>query len=68
MDNAILQPPPVISSYSIARDRFRRNFRPPHRYGKIDLVVYGLNAAEGVEFNEKSYIKAFCNVDSVLGA
>lgn len=55
IDNAILLASPVVLLYSIAKDNPIRNIRPPHRYGKADLVVYTLTMVEGVESSEKTF-------------
>ena len=39
--------------YSIAKHRPRRDIRPPQRYGEAGLVVYALNMAKGINFNEE---------------
>ena len=46
--------------YSIAKDRPRRDIRPPQRYGEADLVAYVLNVAEEIDSNEEptSYSEA----------
>ncbi|KAK3014885.1 hypothetical protein RJ639_008457 [Escallonia herrerae] len=35
--------------YNIARNRSRREIRPPRKYGYADMVAYALNVAESIE-------------------
>lgn len=42
--------------YSIAKDRSRRDIRPPQRYGEASLVAYTLDVVEGIDSSEKHYI------------
>ncbi|GAU10233.1 hypothetical protein TSUD_417410 [Trifolium subterraneum] len=47
------------SGYQLARDRERRDIRPPNRYGYADLICYALNEAEEVQDSEpKNFRKA----------
>ena len=41
--------------YSIAKDRPRRDIRPPQRYREADLVAYALNVAEEIDSNEETH-------------
>lgn len=63
MGNSVLPPPPVMPSYSIAKDRPIRNIRPPHKYKEPNLVAYALSVVEDVESSKE----IFCGVDSILG-
>ena len=55
---------PSQPQYSIARDRPRREVRPPQRFAEADLVAYALNVAEDVDFNqEPSTYKEAVNCD-----
>ena len=38
--------------YHLARDRKRRQIKPPERYGYADLTCYALNAAEELQDSE----------------
>jgi hypothetical protein len=40
--------------YSIAKDRPRREIRPPQKYAYADMVAYALSIAETVEYEEPS--------------
>ena len=51
--DAVSSPPPVPPQYFIAKDKPRRNVRPPQRYGEADLVAYALNGAEGIDSSEE---------------
>ena len=42
-----------MQRYSIARDRESRTIKPPHQYGKADLVAYALSVADNIESSEK---------------
>ena len=65
-NDAVSSSPPVIPQYSIARDRPRRDVRPPQRYGEAELVAYALNVAEGIDSSEEpsSYSEAISCDDS----
>ena len=61
------QSPPLASpQYSIAKDRPRRDIRPPQRYAEADLVAYALNVAEGIDSSEEpsTYAEAVSCDDS----
>ena len=53
-------PPPAPPQYSIAKDKLRRDIKPPQRYAEADLVTYALNVAEGIDSNAEpsTYSKA----------
>lgn len=65
MDNRILMDPVDISqqqrkdldSYNLARDRQRRQIKPPEKYGQADLAWYALNTAEKLDHKEPSSFK-----------
>lgn len=42
MINVALPPSPMVSLYSVVRDRLRRDIRPPKMDGEADFVVYAL--------------------------
>ena len=44
-------PPLAPPQYSIAKDKPRRDIKPPQRYVEADLVAYALNVAEGIDSN-----------------
>ncbi|KAG8488139.1 hypothetical protein CXB51_018349 [Gossypium anomalum] len=52
--------------YSIAKNRTRREIRPPKKYVEADLVAYALNVAEDINVNQESsnYSKAISYEDS----
>ncbi|KAG8496765.1 hypothetical protein CXB51_007998 [Gossypium anomalum] len=39
--------------YSIAKNRTRREIKPPKKYAKADLVAYALNVAEDIDANHE---------------
>ncbi|KAG8472856.1 hypothetical protein CXB51_034830 [Gossypium anomalum] len=41
--------------YSIAKNRTRREIKPPKKYAEADLVAYALNVAEDIDANQKPY-------------
>ncbi|KAG8481449.1 hypothetical protein CXB51_026307 [Gossypium anomalum] len=45
----------VVSSpqYSIAKNRTRREIKPPKKYAEADLVTYALNVAEDIDANQE---------------
>ena len=50
---------PEVSGYLLARDRTRRNVRPPSRYEDANLVAYALSVSEDIEPEEpKSFAEA----------
>lgn len=57
----------VLSSYSIIRDKSRRDIRPLQKFRKANLVTYVLNVIEDIESNKESSIEAVCFGDSVIG-
>ena len=46
--------------YSIAKNRTRREIKPPKKYAEADLVAYALNVAEDIDANQEpsNYSKA----------
>ncbi|KAG8478601.1 hypothetical protein CXB51_028410 [Gossypium anomalum] len=52
--------------YSIAKNRTRREIKPPKKYAEADLVAYALNVAEDIDTNQKpsNYSKAVSYEDS----
>ena len=58
---------PSVGRYNVARDRQRREVRPPIRYGYFDLVSYALLSAEETAGDEPlSYEEAMRLKDSKL--
>lgn len=54
----------INRSYKLARDREKRQIRPPKRYAEADMVFYALSIAEQVEHAEPtSYKEAMKNKD-----
>ncbi|KAG8474425.1 hypothetical protein CXB51_033824 [Gossypium anomalum] len=52
--------------YSIAKNKTRREIRPPKKYAKIDLVSYALNVTEDIDANQEpsNYSEAISCEDS----
>ncbi|KAG8488507.1 hypothetical protein CXB51_016436 [Gossypium anomalum] len=52
--------------YSIAKNRTRREIKPPKKYAEADLVAYALNVAEDIDANQEpsNYSKAVSCEDS----
>ncbi|KAG8483857.1 hypothetical protein CXB51_023418 [Gossypium anomalum] len=52
--------------YSIAKDRTRREIKPPKKYAEADLVSYALNVAEDIDANQElsNYSEAISYEDS----
>ncbi|KAG8498449.1 hypothetical protein CXB51_004962 [Gossypium anomalum] len=52
--------------YSIAKNRTRREIKPPKKYAKADLVAYALNVAKDIDANRKpsNYSEAISCEDS----
>ncbi|KAG8499112.1 hypothetical protein CXB51_005523 [Gossypium anomalum] len=52
--------------YSIAKNRTRREIKPPKKYAEADLVAYALNVAEDIDANQEpsNYSKAISCEDS----
>ncbi|KAG8479428.1 hypothetical protein CXB51_029898 [Gossypium anomalum] len=52
--------------YSIAKNRTRREIKPPKKYAKSDLVTYALNVAEDIDVNQEpsNYSEAVSCEDS----
>ena len=48
-----------LQRYRLARDRIRREVRPPERFGYTDLIAYAFNVAEELNEDEpKTFSKA----------
>lgn len=63
-ESTTLPPPPLLSQYSIAKDRPRSMIRPLQKYGKANLVACTLNVAENIDSSKEpaSYTEAMsCN-------
>ena len=52
--------------YSIAKNRTRREIKPPKKYAEADLVAYALNVAEDIDANQEpsNYSEAVSCEDS----
>ena len=50
-----LSPPPTPPHYSIAKDRPKRDIKPPQRYAKADLIAYALNVTEGIDYSAEPF-------------
>ena len=52
--------------YSIAKNRTRREIKPPKKYDDVDLVAYALNVAEDIDVNQEpsNYSEAVSCEDS----
>ncbi|KAG8501080.1 hypothetical protein CXB51_003194 [Gossypium anomalum] len=52
--------------YSIAKNRTRREIKPPKKYAEADLVAYALNVAEDIDVNQEpsNYSEAISCEDS----
>ena len=52
--------------YSIAKNRTRREIKPPKKYAEVDLVAYALNVAEDIDANQEpsNYSEAVSCEDS----
>ncbi|KAG8501115.1 hypothetical protein CXB51_003217 [Gossypium anomalum] len=52
--------------YSIAKNRTRREIKPPKKYAEADLVAYALNVAEDIDANQEpsNYSEAISCEDS----
>ncbi|KAG8477010.1 hypothetical protein CXB51_030151 [Gossypium anomalum] len=52
--------------YSIAKNRIRREIKPPKKYAEADLVAYALNVAEDIDANQEpsNYSEAVSCEDS----
>ncbi|KAG8475586.1 hypothetical protein CXB51_032459 [Gossypium anomalum] len=42
-----------LPQYSIAKNRTRREIKPPKKYAEADLVAYALNVAEDIDANQE---------------
>ncbi|KAG8485080.1 hypothetical protein CXB51_021402 [Gossypium anomalum] len=49
IENRVASPP----QYSIAKNRTRREIKPPKKYPEADLVAYALNVAEDIDANQE---------------
>ena len=45
----LLDIPPAQQQYNLARDRARRQIRPPQRYAHAEIVSFALSVAEEIE-------------------
>ncbi|KAG8494480.1 hypothetical protein CXB51_011893 [Gossypium anomalum] len=54
------------SQYSIAKNRTRREIKPPNKYAEADLVAYALNVAKDIDANQEpsNYSEAVSCEDS----
>ena len=52
--------------YSIAKNRTKREIKPPKKYAEADLVAYALNVAEDIDANQEpsNYSEAVSCKDS----
>ena len=60
--------PPIETGqqdYSIARDRPRREIKPPLRYAHADYVAYAMTVSEGVDNSDRSSFEEAIKSDSV---
>ncbi|KAG8491178.1 hypothetical protein CXB51_014420 [Gossypium anomalum] len=55
-----------LPQYSIAKNRTRREIKPPKKYAEADLVAYALNVAEDIDVNQEpsNYSEAISCEDS----
>ncbi|KAG8491187.1 hypothetical protein CXB51_014418 [Gossypium anomalum] len=55
-----------LPQYSIAKNRTRREIKPPKKYAEADLVAYALNVAEDIDANQEpsNYSEAIGSEDS----
>src|ERR1044072_9168661 len=54
-----------LQQYQLARDRERRQIKPPQKYGYADLVAYALNIADDISNSEpQSYGEAVNNSEA----
>ncbi|KAG8500185.1 hypothetical protein CXB51_004397 [Gossypium anomalum] len=44
-----------LPQYSIAKNRTRREIKPPKKYAEADLVAYALNVAEDIDANQEPF-------------
>ncbi|KAG8477231.1 hypothetical protein CXB51_031078 [Gossypium anomalum] len=52
--------------YSIAKNKIRREIKPPKKYDEVDLIAYALNVAEDIDANQEpsNYSEAISCEDS----
>ena len=43
-----------MQQYSITRDREEGTIKPPHKYGKADMVAYTLSVVDNIESSKES--------------
>ncbi|KAG8483701.1 hypothetical protein CXB51_023428 [Gossypium anomalum] len=62
IENRVASSPP----YSIAKNRTKREIKPPKKYAEADLVAYALNVAEDIDANQEpsNYSEAISCEDS----
>ncbi|KAG8489021.1 hypothetical protein CXB51_017120 [Gossypium anomalum] len=62
IENRVASSPP----YSIAKNRTRREIKPPKKYAEVNLVAYALNVAKDIDANQESsnYSEAISCEDS----
>ncbi|KAG8477771.1 hypothetical protein CXB51_027720 [Gossypium anomalum] len=65
IDNRVASSP----QYSIAKNRTKREIKPPKKYAEADLVAYALNVAEDIDANQEpsNYSEAISCEDSENG-
>ena len=53
------EPTQGLESYSLARDRQKREVKPPKRYGQVEMTTFALSVAEEiVDMELKTYQEA----------
>ena len=50
-----------LRDYVLARDRVRRQTRPPSRYAHPDVIAFALNIGDSLELEEPLTYKEACN-------
>ena len=50
-----------LRHYMLARDRARREIRPPPKYAYADVIVYVLNIGDNIELDELVSYEEACN-------
>ena len=57
---------PSSTQYSIAKNRTRREIKPPKKYAEADFVAYALNVVEDIDANQEpsNYSEAVSYEDS----
>ncbi|KAF3665063.1 Beta-glucosidase 13 [Capsicum annuum] len=67
-NDTISSSPLAAPQYSIAKDRPRRDIRPPQKYAEADLVVYALSVAEDINFTDVfSLVIKHSSIQALLG-